>query len=235
MTNHPLKNQIILVTGASGALGRMAAKTCAAAGATVILMGRRIPPLERLYDEITLAGDLTPAILPLDLAKAGEQHYEELATTIREELGGLTGLIHCAAELGHLSPLSDIDSLRWQRLLQVNLTAPYMLTRAVLRLMLDSTESGNVVFVGDSGVADGRAFWGAYGVAKIALAGFGRILNAETESLGLRTHLWTPGPMRTSIRLRAYPGENPRNLPGPEIHAEQIIRLFSPDNFIQTS
>ncbi|MFM2007784.1 MAG: hypothetical protein RLZZ09_3439 [Pseudomonadota bacterium] len=230
--NHPsLEGRVILITGATGALGSVAAKACAQAGATVVLLGRHIQKLEKLYDAIIHDGGRTPAIYPLDLAGAGEQDYAELADTLRQELGGLHGLMHCAAELGHLMPLSEIDGTRWQRLLQVNLTAPFLLTRAISKLLIESG-SGSVVFVGDSAVGEGKAFWGAYGVAKLGLAGYARILNSELESFGLRAHVFTPGPMRSPIRLRAYPGEHPDGLPTPEIHAEPILRLLGSHSVI---
>ena len=228
-----LEGRVILITGATGALGSVAAKACAHAGATVVLLGRHIQKLEKLYDAIVSQGGRTPAIYPLDLAGATEQDYADLAETLRQELGGLHGLMHCAAELGHLLPLSEVDGTRWQRLLQVNLTAPFLLTRAVSKLLI---ESGNasVVFVGDSAVGNGKAFWGAYGVAKLGLTGYAHMLHSESESFGLRAHVFTPGPMRSPIRLRAYPGEHPDSLPTPEIHAEPILKLLGSPSAIHT-
>jgi NAD(P)-dependent dehydrogenase (short-subunit alcohol dehydrogenase family) len=228
-----LEGRVILITGATGALGSVAAKACAKAGATVILLGRHIQKLEKLYDAIVSQGGQTPAIYPLDLAGASEQDYADLADTLRQETGGLHGLMHCAAELGHLLPLSEVDGNRWQRLLQVNLTAPFLLTRAVGKLLI---ESGNasVVFVGDSAVGNGKAFWGAYGVAKLGLTGYAHMLHSESESFGLRAHVFTPGPMRSPIRLRAYPGEHPDSLPTPEIHAEPILKLLGSPSAIYT-
>lgn len=225
MNETSLRNRVILITGATGALGTVAAKACARAGATVVLLGRKIPHLEKLHDAIVAAGGPAPALYPLDLAGAGEQDYADLAATLREELGGLHGLLHAAAELGHLSPLSDLSAERWQRLLHVNLTAPVALTRAVTPLLLASG-GGSVVFVGDSAVGDGKAYWGAYGVAKLGLAGYARILGAELESQGLSASVFTPGPMRSPIRLRAYPGENREDLPPPDRHAEALVRLL---------
>ncbi len=231
MSKPSLEDRVILITGATGALGSVAARACAHAGATVVLLARHIPRLEKLYDEIITSGGQTPAIYPLDLAGASEQDYADLGESLRRELGGLHGIMHCAAELGHLTPCSEIDGARWQRLLQVNLTAPFLLTRAVSRLLIE-TGDASAVFVGDSGVGDGKAFWGAYGVAKLGLAGYARILNAETESFGLHSRLFTPGPMRSPIRLRAFPGEHPDTLPAPAAHAEEITRLLGPPSVI---
>lgn len=225
MSGGVLEGRVVLVTGATGGLGAVAAKASARAGATVVLLGRTIRKLEKLYDEIIVEGGPRPAIYPLDLAGAGEKDYAELAATLERELGGLQGLVHAAAELGYLGPLSDLDGGRWQRLLHVNLTAPFLLTREVLPLM-GGTGQGSVIFVGDSAVGQGKAYWGAYGVAKIALEGYARILAAENESRGPRVQFFTPGPMRTAIRHQAYTGENRDTLPGPEIHAESLVRLL---------
>lgn len=227
MTEHTLKDRVVLVTGATGGLGSVAARACAKAGATVVLLGRTIPKLEKLYDQIVADGGPQPAIYPLDLAGASEKDYLDLATVLERELGGLHGLMHCAAELGNLSPLADVDGERWARLLHVNLTAPFLLTREVLALMVKSGQ-GRVVFVGDSAVGPGKAYWGAYGVAKLGLQGYANILADETESFGLKVYVFTPGPMRSNLRRRAYPGENPEALPMPDSHAEQIVRLLGP-------
>jgi NAD(P)-dependent dehydrogenase (short-subunit alcohol dehydrogenase family) len=228
MTGTPLKDRIVLVTGATGGLGSVAARACARAGATVVLLGRTIPKLEKLYDRIVAEGGPQPAIYPLDLAGASEKDYLDLATVLERELGGLHGLMHCAAELGNLGPLADVDGERWTRLLHVNLTAPFLLTRELLALMVKSG-SGSVVFVGDSAVGTGKAYWGAYGVAKLGLSGYANILADETESFGLKVYVFIPGPMRTNLRRRAYPGENPESLAAPDIHAEQIVRLLGPN------
>ncbi|MFM8445687.1 MAG: SDR family NAD(P)-dependent oxidoreductase, partial [Methylococcus sp.] len=159
-----------------------------------------------------------------------ETDYAELAEALTQELGGLQGLMHCAAELGHLGPLRDIDGPRWQRLLHINLTAPFLLTQALIPLMTKAGE-GKVIFVGDSAVGDGKAFWGAYGVAKSGLATYSRILDEESASFGVRAKVFTPGPMRSPIRLRAYPGESLAALPEPRVHAETIVCLLGHNDF----
>lgn len=217
--------RIILITGATGALGSTTAKACAKAGATVVLLSRTIPRLEKLYDEIIAAGGPQPAIYPLDLAGASEKDYFDLAATLEQELGALHGLVHCAAELGNLGPLADITGDRWQRLLHVNLTAPFLMTRELLPLMAQSGNSA-VVFVGDSAVDSGKAYWGAYGVAKIALNGYARILAQETESQGINVHHYIPGPTVTPIRRAAYPGENPNTLAAPESHTDSLLKYL---------
>lgn len=222
-----LHGRNILVTGAAGALGSVAAKAAAAAGATVVLLGRTIPKLERIYDAIVAAGGPEPAIYPLDLSGASEKDYADLATTIERELGSLHGIFHGAAELGFLSPLTEIDAMRWQRLLHINLGAPFLLTREVTGLLARSGGS-TIVFVGDSAVATGKAYWGAYGVAKLGLQGYARILAEEVEGSGIAVRFFVPGPFRSPIRLAAYPAEDVAALPAPEALAGPIMSLFGP-------
>ena len=223
MTSKRLKDRTYLITGASGCLGGVAARTLACEGATVVLMGRNIKKLESLYDALEGAGAPKPAIYPLDLEGAQEADYATLADRLQESLGGLDGIIHCAADLGHLTPLSGIDEDRWQRLLKINLLGPILLTQALLPLIQRS--AGSVVFFGDSAVGEGKAFWGAYGVSKVALAGYARILSAENESAKILSLIFTPGPIRSPIRLKAYPGEALKGLKDPEDIEEALLKI----------
>lgn len=225
MSVNALDQRVILITGATGALGSATARACARADATVVLLSRTIPKLEKLYDGLVAEGCPQPALYPLDLAGASEKDYFDLARVLEDQLGGLHGLVHCATELGSLGPLSDVSGERWQRLLHVNLSAPFLMTRELLPLLLRSG-LGSAVFVGDSGVGDGKAYWGAYGVAKLALQGYARILGAETEGRGFGVHYYVPGPMLSPVRRAAYPGEHPESLSPPEVHAERIVGLL---------
>jgi len=227
MNTFPLENRIILVTGASGGLGRAAALALAKAGATTVLLARKIPRLENVYDEIVAQGGSTPALYPLDLAGASEADYAEMAERVVESLGGLHGIFHGAAELGALRPFRDVESGLWQRLIHVNLTAPIFLTQALLPALQASGE-GRIVFVDDTATGEGKAFWGAYGVAKAGLRSFAQSLNAEMGGFGIHSSCYAPGPIRSGIRLRAYPGERPDLLDPPESRGDDLVQLFSP-------
>lgn len=220
-----LEGQVILVTGASGVFGRACAKRLAALKATVILMGRRTQKLETLYDEILEASLPTPWLLPLDFAQPGENAFLDTAEMIETQLGRLDGIIHCAAELGYLLPLSEMDAGRWQRLMDVNLNAPLSLTQAVLPLLKRSGH-GRAVFIGDSATGSGKAFWGAYGVAKAGLKAYAGIFQQEMENFGLKSLYFEPNAMRSPIRLSAYPGEDHPSLPSPEVPAQRLIEAY---------
>lgn len=225
-----LKERVILVTGAGDGLGAAAARAFAAHGATVILLGRTVRKLERVYDEIEAAGFPQPAIYPLNLEGASAKDYQEMADRLAENFGRLDGLLHNAAELGVLSPVTHYSIELWYRVLQVNLNAPFVLTQACLPL-LRASKDASVVFTSDRVGRRGRAYWGAYGVSKAAIEGLMEILADEFEAnTSVRVNSLDPGAVRTRLRARAYPGENPAKLPTPETVMDAYLYLMGPDS-----
>jgi len=223
-----LRGRVVLVVGATGALGRAAALAAARAGASVVLLGRKVRALEKVYDEITALQAATPAIYPLDLGGATPRDYGELAATLEREYGRLDGILHAAAHFEGLRPASDIAPEEWMRALHVNLTAPFLLTQACLPL-LQAAPDASVVFVLDDPARMGKAHWGGYGTAKHALAGIASILHEETDSSALRVHALLPAPMRSTLRRTAYFGENTVALSGPEASADAAVYLLGAD------
>ena len=220
-----LAGRVVLVTGAHGGLGAEAAKACARAGATVVLIGRKVPKLNRVYDAVKALGP-EPALYPLDLAGADPSDYADLATKVVAELGGLHGLLHCAAEFSGLAPLETVEPEAFVRCLHVNLTAPWLLTRACLPHLRRSGDSA-VVFTTDDPARVGKAYWGAYGLAKQGLAALVRQLHAETDTTPVRVAGFEPGPMRTDLRARAYADEAQLRVPGPASYAPGCVHLLS--------
>lgn len=226
--NSALTGRIILITGAGGSLGSVAAMACAAAGGQLVLLDKAVDRLERVHDAIAGAGHLQPALYPLDLAGAGEADYVELAATLAETFGGLHGLLHSAADLGTLGPLADVSAAEWERVLRVNLTAAHCLTRALLPLLQQSDDAA-VVFTTDSSARLGKAYWGSYGVAKIALEGLARMLADELESGGrVRVNLFSPGPVNSTLRRKSHPGETAATLVQPASLASRYVHLLGP-------
>jgi NAD(P)-dependent dehydrogenase (short-subunit alcohol dehydrogenase family) len=223
-----LRERVVLVVGAAGGLGRAAALAAARAGAHVVLLGRKVRPLEKIYDELVGVGAPTPAIYPLDLAGATPGDYTELAATLEREYGRLDGIVHAAAHFEGLRPAADIPPEEWMRALHVNLTAPFLLTQACLPLLQAAAQAA-VIFVLDDPQRMGKAYWGGYGVAKHALAGLASILHEECESGTVRVHALLPAPMRTTLRRTGYFGENTVALPPPEATARAIVYLLGPD------
>jgi len=226
--NDALKDRVVLITGAAGGLGRASAIACAQAGATVLLAGRKRRALEKVYDEIDAVRDAPQPIIQLiDLLGATPADYEKFADTIRDELGGLDGIVHAAARFDGLTPIAMHKQREWVEALHVNVTAPFLLTQACMPLLQERADSA-VVFVLDDPERMGRAHWGAYGVSKAGLEQLASILHQETEGSSLRVHALLPAPMRTALRRMAWFGENAENVDLPEAAAQAVVYLLSP-------
>jgi NAD(P)-dependent dehydrogenase (short-subunit alcohol dehydrogenase family) len=222
-----LENKVILVTGAGDGIGRAAALSYAQHGATVILLGRTIEKLEAVYDEIEAAGYPQAAIYPVHLRGAAMKDYEELANTIEHEFGRLDGLLHNAGVLGQRRTLAQTTVDSWDEVLHVNLTAPFMMTQALLP-MLAAADNASIIFTSSSVGRKGRAFWGAYAVSKFGLEGMMQILAEEEFELNnIRVNSINPGATQTIMRRTAYPGENPQNNPLPEVIMPLYLYLMS--------
>ena len=224
-----LSNRTIMVTGAGSGIGQAAAKAFAAHGATVVLLGRHEGRLEETYDAIESAGSPTPAIIAFDLEKAPANDYYALGESLYEEFGKLHGLLHNAAQLALLSRIDDYDHETWQKVIQVNLTAPFLLTQACLPL-LRKAEDASILFTSDQRGRKGKAYWGAYGVSKFGIEGLMQTLADELENSNIRVNSIAPGPTRTSLRAWAYPGENPLSHPLPESLMSSYLYLMGPDS-----
>jgi NAD(P)-dependent dehydrogenase (short-subunit alcohol dehydrogenase family) len=225
-----LASRRILITGAGDGIGRAVALACAQHGASVILLGRTAKKLEKVYDEIERQGWPQPALLPLDLATASPLHYEQLAQTVDKELGRLDGLLHNAADAGTLTPLEHYTPEMWFRVMQVNLNAAWLLTRACLPLLHKSTDASIIFTTADVG-RQGRAYWGAHGVSCFGLEGMMQILADELATEGkIRVNSLNPGTVRTGLRSRLYPGEDRDALPAPETIMPAYLYLLGPDS-----
>lgn len=221
-----LKGRVVLVTGAHGGLGSAASLACARAGATVVLLGRKLPKLNRVYDAIAQHGP-QPLLYPLDLEGASPDDYAELATRIQAELGRLDGLLHCAAEFRGLTPLLHTDPAAFARAIHVNLTAPWWLTQACLPL-LSKADDAAVVFALDDPQLTRQAYWGGYGIAKHGLAALVDMLHAELVNGPVRVSALQPGPMRTVLRAKAFVEEDDRIARDPAIYGDACVALLSP-------
>ena len=225
-----LKERIILVTGAGTGIGAAVAKSCARYGATVILLDKVIRNLEQVYDAIESASAVQPAIYPMNLEGASEKDYLDLATTIEKEFGRLDGLLHNAAMLGALIPIAHFESELWYKILQVNLNAPFLMTRSCLNLLQQSNDA-SVLFSSDGAGRQGKAYWGAYGISKAASENFMQVLADEMEAnTSIRVNSLDPGPVATAFRSLAYPGENLERITRPEDVVAPYLYLMGPDS-----
>ena len=218
-----LRDRNILVTGAANGIGRAVAIACASYGASVILVDIDGKGLKSVYDTIEAKGFATPAMVPLDFQKASMESWEELAEKLKDGFGTLHGLIHCAADVGILCPLDNYDLETWQRVMHVNFTSAYLLTRACLPLLRDS-ENGSIIFTTADVARQSRAYWGAYAVAGHAIEGLAQVWTRELSGeRPVSVNTIDPGVVATQLRQRIYPGEDPSTLRQPD----DIVPLYT--------
>lgn len=211
-----LLNKVILVTGAGEGIGKAIALSYARAGATVLLLGRTTTKLEAVYDQIISEQLPEPAILPVNLEGAVEVDYHKISDVIDQEFGRLDGLVHNASQLGSMTPIEQYEVEVWQKVMQVNLNACFLMTKTFIPL-LKLSDDPSIIFTSSSVGRKGRAYWGAYSVSKFATEGFAQVLADEldTEEDPIRVNIINPGATRTNMRASAYPAENPMSLKAP--------------------
>ena len=225
-----LKDRVILVTGATRGIGRVAALSLAAHGATVVLHGRDVTALEQIYDEIEDRGWPQPAAIPLDFETAGTQDFDALAYAIQSQLGRLDGILHNAAHFDKLSPLAQQSAEEWNRMLRVNLVAPFALTQACVRLLAASPDAA-VVYTSETHGHRPAAYWGAYSASKSALETLAKIQAAEWANRpNLRANTIIPGPVDSPLRGRTHPGEVRESRRSPEEIMPAYLYLLGPDS-----
>ena len=220
-----LHGRVVLISGAQGGLGSAAAQACAGAGATVVLLGRKPPKLNRVYDACAKLGP-EPLLYPLDLEGAAPDDYAEMADRLHRELGRLDGVLHCAAEFRGLTPLEHTDPANFARAVHVNLTAPWWLSQACLPLLKQAPDAA-LVFALDDMSRVRQAYWGGYGLAQRGLGAMVGMLHAELANSSVRVSALQPGPMRTSLRAKAYAEDQDAQARDPADYASACVTLLS--------
>jgi NAD(P)-dependent dehydrogenase (short-subunit alcohol dehydrogenase family) len=220
-----LAGKVALVTGASRGIGAAVAVRFAAEGAHLVLAARTTGGLEEIDDRIRAVGG-SATLVPLDLREL--DRIDDLAAALYQRWGRLDILVGNAGEFGILSPLGHIPPKVWSEVVDINLNANWRLIRG-LDPLLRAAAAGRAIFV-TSGVARGASpYWGAYAVSKAALEMLVRLYAAEIANTPVRANLIDPGIVRTRLRARAFPGENPARLPPPESVAEAFLALALPE------
>lgn len=229
-----LRDRIILVTGASDGIGKALALHIAGLGARVILHGRDVAKLEAVYDAIEAIDNAQrPSIAVLDLASAGTESYQSLADNLGKEYGRLDGLVHNAGILGERYSIEQYDIVHWQRVMHVNVTAAFVMTKVCLPL-LKASDDASIIFTSSGVGRRGRAYWGAYAVSKFATEGMSQVLADELRHGPVRVNCINPGATRTEMRLQAYPAEDRSKLKRPEDILPGYVYLLGPDSRGQT-
>ena len=220
----PLEGRIALVTGASRGIGRAAAIALAGAGAHVILVARTVGGLEETDDEIQKIGG-TATLVPMNLRDFDA--IDRLGASIHERWGRLDALFGNAGQLGVLTPITHMEPKTWAEVMDVNLTANWRLIRS-LDPLLKASDAGRALFVTSGAARKHIAYWGAYALSKSALEILALTYAVECEGTKVKVNLINPGPMRTLMRAKAMPVEDPAYLVKPDEMAFKVVEMLSP-------
>ncbi len=222
----PLQDKIAVVTGASRGIGRAAAMALAKAGAHVVAVARTEGGLTELDDEVRAATGEPATLVPLDIADGDA--VDGLGLALFQRFGRIDILVHAAAILGPMTPISHIEPKHWERVVAVNLTATYRLIRS-FEPLLRASEGGRAIFLTTGRVARPKAFWGPYGITKAGLEHMVRTWADELEQTPIRAVLLDPATMRTKMRAEAMPGEDPETVTPPEEIGPLVVALAQAD------
>jgi NAD(P)-dependent dehydrogenase (short-subunit alcohol dehydrogenase family) len=219
-----LADRLALVTGATRGIGRAVALAYAKEGAHLILVGRTAGALEEVDDEIRAIGG-SATLLTLDLKS--HDKIDALGPTIYQRWNKLDVLVGNAGILGPLSPLGHVSADAWNEVIEINLTANWRLIRT-LDPLLRRSDAGRAIFVSSGAATAPRAYWGPYAASKAGLEALVRAYAGEVANTSVRVNLLNPGPTRTAMRAKAFPGEDPASLQPPGHTVDTFIKLALP-------
>ncbi len=208
-----LVDRKILVTGAGTGIGKELALSCAKQGGSVILLDSNEKLLEQAYDQVdkVSSNKAKPLMIPFDLTEISEPFANEIFDAVRKEYGALDALVNNAAILGELRMLKQYPVDLWQKVMKVNLEAPFVLSKACLPLLSESDDA-NLIFTSSSVATLPQAYWGAYAVSKGGIESLAEVWAAELEQSNVKVKVVNPGPVRTKLRMEAFPAEDPNTV-----------------------
>ena len=219
-----LKDKVALITGASQGLGRALALAFAREGARVVVNARSNDSVRPVAGEVEDVGGEVLAVAA-DVSKGAD--VERLVGESVERFGKIDVLVNNAGLLGPRVAIEDYPEDEWRRIMDANLTGPFLVSKAAIPYLSEGASIINVV----SGVSvEGRAEWGAYSVSKFGMEGLNQILAAELAERGVRVNAVDPGGMRTDMRAAAYPEEDPQTRITPEENTAVFLYLASDES-----
>ncbi len=218
-------NKLAIITGAAGALGSALTLKCACEGWETILIDKNLRGLESLFDSVVGQGGIEPSIHPLNLESMGTQDCEDIVKAIESGPGHLDALVHCAVMFDGLRPLDHVDPQEWLRQVQVNLSAPWLLSISFLPLLRQSAQA-SLIFLSEDLKKVSRANWGAYGITKNAIDTMARQFSAELDNSNIQVSSFNPGPMRSALRAKAYHSEDPLDTTPAKLAANTLRQMM---------
>ena len=217
-----LKNKNILITGASNGIGKSLSENLSKYGANVIMLSRNENALDAIYDSLKKKYKTDPCILKCDLENIDDEKSQEIANIISKNYQNLDSIIHNAAILEKMSDIESFDLQTWDKVMRVNLTSAFILSKYLIPLMKSST-TPRIIFTTSSVGKKGKAFWGAYSVSKAGVNALSNILNDELESISnIKIFNFDPKATQTNMRALAYPAEDPSTIKNPD----QLINYY---------
>ncbi|MCB1516878.1 MAG: SDR family NAD(P)-dependent oxidoreductase [Hyphomicrobiaceae bacterium] len=220
-----LEDRVVVVTGASRGIGYFAAREAAARGANVIAVARTVGGLEDLDDEIRAMGN-SATLVPADL-RDGEA-LDQLGGAIYARWGKVDGVIANAGALGILSPVSHIPPNDVELVMDVNVTSIFRLIRS-LDPLLRQSDAGRFTALSSAAADSAKPFWSLYAASKAAVNALVKSYAGELANTAIKANVVYPGAVRTQMRAKAFPGEDPQSLPHPSELASAIVDTISPD------
>ena len=214
----------MLVCGATGALGSACALAAAQAGATVVLAGKSVTLLEKRFDAIMAAGGAEPAIYPINFEGANGADYQDLAERLQQTLGGIDGIIWAVGHWHGLEALNNLQPAQWIRSMHLNATAPWLLFQACFAML--RARQGVALFPLQAKSVTEMAFTGAYGAAHAALRNWVLSAASENERLGPRVLGVELPPLKSKLRLAAFPAEAISKVTDAKLLAPALIGLL---------
>lgn len=218
-----LSERIILVTGATGGLGRALCTALGQEGANVIALARGEQDLGLVQQDVEQAGGRCLCI-PFDLTRFDQ--YESLFAGLKQHIPHLDGLVHLAGDLDRCAPMQYVPPAEFRRMLDIHLVAPSLLTQALLPL-LERAPSASVIFTTCDMAREPEANWHGYGMGKAALVHAAALWQLEHPHKPMRFNALNPGRMRTRLFVRAYAGASPASVPEPKAAAQAYLYLLS--------
>ena len=219
-----LKNKVTLITGASQGLGKALALAFAKEGAQVVVNARSEESIRPVAEEVEGTGAEVLAVAA-DVSKSAD--VERMVNETVERFGKIDVLINNAGLLGPRVRIEDYPEDEWRRVIDANLTGPFLVSKAAIPHL---PEGGSIINVVSGVSVEGRAEWGAYSASKFGVEGLTQILAAELEERGIRVNAVDPGGMRTDMRAAAYPEEDPATRIAPEENTAVFLYLASDDS-----